>query len=105
MEFVNLTPHSIVLRGKDGDVTVAPSGQVARVATTQTVVAEVNGFPVVRTVQGEPQGIPSPEDGKVFIASTLVASVVRRADVLSPDTGPTAIRENGSWAGDQVASF
>jgi len=95
MEFINLTSHPIVvLIGEDRRV-FAPSGTAARVAITQEVVSMVDGIYVHRTVFGEAQGIPAPQEGVMYIASSLVAQAARRADVVAPDTGATAIRENG----------
>ena len=44
---------------------------------------------------GEVEGLPEPQPGVLYIVSMLVAQRVMRADVVSPDSGPTAIRENG----------
>lgn len=96
-EVVNLTPHPIRVADKDGNIVAVfpPSGLVARVATTAEVVAHIGDIPVVRTTFGEVAGVPDPKDGVVYIASTLVAQALRRRDVVSPDTGPTALREGG----------
>jgi hypothetical protein len=93
-EVVNLTPHAVSLADADGNViaTFPPSGQVARVATTTEVVGELMGRPISRTTFGKPTGIPDPQEGVVFLVSTVVAKEARRPDVVSPDTGPTAIR-------------
>jgi len=98
MSIINLTPHKIVVRLNGRDITIPPSGQVARVATNAELVAEVDGIPVYRTVFGAVEGLPEPKDGIVLITSTIVAqAAVRlgRTDVVSPDTGPTAIRQDG----------
>jgi hypothetical protein len=94
---INLTPHAISVANSEGDVvmTLPPSGNVARVATSQEVVRELAGRPVVRTVFGEVTGIPEPVEGTVYLVSTLVAQAARRSDVVSPDTGPTAVRKDG----------
>jgi hypothetical protein len=96
-EVINLTPHAISVANSEGDVvmTFPPSGNVARVATSQEVVWELVGRPVTRTVFGEVTGIPAPADGTVYLVSTLVAQAARRPDVVSPDTGPTAVRKDG----------
>jgi hypothetical protein len=96
MTFVNLTPHEIVVRETDDtERKFAPSGQVARVSVTSEKVAEPEGIPVLRQVFGQVQGLPEAVEGTLYITSTLVAQVARRADVVSPDTGPKAIREGG----------
>ena len=98
----NLTPHAITIRAQDGtEVTIPPSGTVARVSTTDEVVGTcpITGAPIVRRVFGEVTGLP--EDGTPCLVSALVLSAVPgRAGVYAPDTGPTAIRND---AGQIVA--
>jgi hypothetical protein len=96
-EVINLTPHAISVANSEGGVvmTLPPSGNVARVATSQEVVWELVERPVTRTVFGEVTGIPAPAEGIVYLVSTLVAQAARRPDVVSPDTGPTAVRKDG----------
>jgi hypothetical protein len=100
MKIVNLTPHTINVRIGDNDVSFPPAGTVARVATTSEVVAHVDvspgvTAPIARQAFGEVTGLPEPESGTLFVVSVLVAQAAKRPDVVSPDTGPTAIRENG----------
>lgn len=96
MQIVNLTPHAIVIRLADGsDRTIPPSGQIARMAMVPTEAEPVAGVPTVKTVFGEVVGLPPAEEGVVFVTSTPLAQRVARADVMSPDTGPTAIRVGG----------
>lgn len=92
---INLTPHAITLQRADGtQVTYPPSGVVARVASVEKVVDEVNGIPVISRTLGEAEGLP--EEGTVCLVSAMVLSAVPgRKGVFAPDSGPTAIRENG----------
>ena len=101
MKMLNLTPHAIVLRAVDGaEVTLPPSGVVARVQTTAEAVAGLNvdgrEWPIVQTKFGQVQCLPEPEEGTVFVVSLLVLQAatkqLERRDLLAPDTGPTAIR-------------
>lgn len=101
MKFVNLTPHVLNIVDDSGNtiLSVAPSGTVARVATQQTVVGNVAGIDVVRTVFGDVDGLPSPQDDVVYIVSTLVlqalkANGVDRDDVVAPDTSPASVVRN-----------
>lgn len=97
MKFVNLTPHAITVRLADGtDRTFAPSGTVARVATTPGVdLPDADGIPC-RSAQtwGEVEGLPAPADDTVLIVSALVLVRVSRQDVFAPDTGSDAIRND-----------
>jgi hypothetical protein len=92
MTLVNLTPHAIVLRLPDGtDLTIPPSGQVARVAVAPAAPVVVPGIPVPvlpAPVLGEVTGLPSPADGIGFIVSGMVAQAASRPDVFAPATGP-----------------
>jgi hypothetical protein len=97
VRFINLTPHPVIIvTGEGEEIVIPPSGQVARVAMTQEVVATVGGVPIVRTRFGEIEGLPEPEPSVLYITSTLVAQAAvalqGRQDVVAPDTGPTAIR-------------
>ena len=95
---VSLLPHDCVVRIDGRDIVIPPSGQVARVAATAREVATVGEIPIVVTEFGEITGLPEPQSGVLYLTSTLVAQAAARlgrADVVSPDTGPTAIREGG----------
>ena len=110
---VNLTPHEIQIvigTGAYGVHTIPPSGQIARcvVKTVPAGMIGALGFPLrdgkwnddpvawlSRQEFGAVEGLPEPKEGVWYIVSTLVAQQAKRADVVSPDTGPTAIRENG----------
>jgi hypothetical protein len=95
----NLTPHEIRVVGREDEYIIfPPSGEVARVSSTSENVGEVDGIPISVTTFGDLSGLPAPEDGVVYLVSLLVrqaAQGVGRIDVVSPDTGPTALRENG----------
>lgn len=109
VEFVNLTPHPIVVVRGDCPskidqsrlteftlATIPPSGVVARVKTSREKVGEINGIPLYKTVFGEVEDLPEPEEGKVFIVSILVLQAVagKRNDVVAPDTSPSgAVRD------------
>lgn len=94
--FINLTPHVVVVIAKNGNkIVVEPSGTIARVDSKQVVTGEVDGIPVVNTIFGDVTGIPEPKTGTIYLVSSLVAQAARREDVLAPDTGTTAVRENG----------
>lgn len=96
MNVINMTPHAIVVEDASGvRTTFQPSGSVPRLATSQEVVGRLFGVEVRRTVYGEIEGLPAPQEGVVYLVSGMVAAQARRGDVVAPDTGPTAVRENG----------
>lgn len=94
---INLTPHPINLADEAGNIvaTIPPSGTVARVQTASVEVVRLMGFPINRTTFGEVTGLPDPVEGVYYVASTLVAQAAKRSDVVAPDTGPTAVRQDG----------
>lgn len=91
----NLTQHYIRLYRPDGTaLELPPSGKVARVASAPEILGEVEGVPVLYTTYGQALNLPDPQEGVVFITSRMVAEVVKRADVVSPDTSPrSAVRD------------
>ncbi|TCJ98224.1 UNVERIFIED_ORG: hypothetical protein BDK47_11810 [Anoxybacillus amylolyticus] len=98
MKVVNLTSHTVRVVDDKGRslLVVPPSGTTARVTTQQAVVGSVAGVDVVRTVFGSVEGLPDPQDGVVFVVSTLVLQALKsagvdRTDVVSPDTSPASV--------------
>lgn len=94
MRLINLTPHEVVILVGGKPLRLAPSGRVARLEVAESE-AGVDGIPVVRTQFGEITGLPDPEPETFFVTSTIVAQAAARLgrrDVVAPDTGPTAIR-------------
>ena len=97
MDFVNLTPHAIVVKGKDGkEITFPPSGKIARVMTTDVVIDPANApFPVVKTKITGITGIDGIPEGHAGIVSSMVLDNLPRSvegAFFAPDTGATAIR-------------
>jgi hypothetical protein len=95
---VNLTKHVIrVFRG--GVVEEIPSSGFAGLSSTDEVVGSFEGVPLVRTAYGAIFGLPAPSPGVLYVVSGLVSSEAKRPDVVSPDTGPSALRKDGQvWA-------
>lgn len=81
---VNLTPHTLHVHTPGGVVTLAPSGEVARVSTVSVEAPPVEGLPTVVTSFGEVTGLPAPQEGVFLVVSGMVASAAPRPDVLSP---------------------
>jgi hypothetical protein len=108
---VNLTPHLIRL-AVGNSVTEIRSSGVARLTSKEIRVGSVDfmdgsgavvTIPVIRTEYGEITNLPAPCEGVLYVTSSLVASRANRPDVVSPDTGPTALRKDGDvWAVSNV---
>ncbi len=100
VRLINLTPHPITIVVGDQRLVLAPSGNVARVSQGYRDLGtlEVGGFdiPVVATTYGDIVGLPPEEPGTFYIVSAIVAQAAwakGRLDVLAPDTGAGAVRD------------
>lgn len=93
MNFVNLTPHALTIEG----LGTLQSQGVARCAALREETKPLAGIRLVRQSFGEVQGLPAPQADTIYIVSALVLGALKgsRSDVVAPDTGPDAIRENG----------
>lgn len=88
MKIINLTPHAINFVREDGRpiLTVEPSGSLARVSVRTETTGEIAGISVTKSVYGEVEGLPAPEDGTIYLVSSLVAGrVPNREDVFIPN--------------------
>lgn len=110
--FINLTPHAIVIIVGDETFTFPPSGAVARVTMVEQPET-VGCFPGIRRKAGAVV-VPDLAQFQVelgdgadpfvpywLIVSSMVLDAAQRTNhylvgrMCAPDTGPTAIRENG----------
>lgn len=83
---INLTPHEITIISEGGNITIPPSGTVARCAVTRRQVGSVDGIPVNRTVFGAVEGLPEPQPNTYYIVSAIVAQArPDRGDLLITD--------------------
>ena len=93
--FINLTPHDITVEDVSGvRHTFVSTGHfpVARVETNYEEVEDLFGFRHRVISFGSPSGIPDPLPGTIFIVSGMVKGATSRPDVVAPDTGPDAFR-------------
>ena len=99
--FINLTPHTIVLHGRNGRVEIPASGNVARVSQTRSVLDEDAGpeyghVDLVRYRPDQVTGLPTPEPGTIYIVSgQVLVACAGRSDVFAPDTDKGAVRDPG----------
>ena len=89
MNYINLTPHAIVLN--DGRI-YEPSGSIARVSSSFSAVVD----DVCQQVFGEIQDLPEPQVGVRLIVSGMVLSALKdtRKDVVAPATGHPDTQRN-----------
>ena len=87
--FINLTPHAIVLNNGS---CFEPNGSVARVSATFVEKEEY----FFKQEFGEVINLPEPKENTYYIVSALVFAATDRKDVVAPATGhPACVRENG----------
>ena len=93
----NLTPHAITIAPESGVKTIIPpSGKVARVKTSDRVVAvALQGIEIVATTIDAVDGIDGLPAGAAIIVSSMVLDNLPPNcpyEAYAPDTGATAIR-------------
>ena len=95
MKFRNLTPHAITVVREDGCETVFqpdPSGP-ARVSVRTETLPAIAGFRLQQQAFGKVENLPEFDGNTVLIVSALVLAQCKdRADVVAPDTGRDAVR-------------
>lgn len=86
IKFVNMTPHAVNFILTDGsERTFEPSGNLIRLSQKNEIVGEIDSLPLMKTVFGEPEGLPEFEEGVYYIVSALVKSALpHRSDLLVP---------------------
>jgi hypothetical protein len=101
-KFVNCMKHECTIQLPSGGiVTIPPSGVEAQVTETETVAStvEIEGEKVeISEFQyGAVQGLPEPSQRTIFIVNGMVLSALggSRPDCLAPNSGQSAVRENG----------
>lgn len=105
VEFVNLTPHEVVVFNEEGKevLRIPPSGEVLRVETETVKVGEIEGVPVY-ALKYVRVGLPEEKEGRYYIVSSVVLNFLRgskitRKDFLAPNTDKAIRDENGRIIG------
>lgn len=102
MNFANLTPHAIVVRTSDGDITLEPTTPPARVQNTAgNFLREIDGVPIFSAdVPGKIEGIPPLTRGHdVCRVSRRGGGAVARATRRGGRSGP---RHRPGGRGDPI---
>lgn len=99
--FVNLTPHPVTIHLDGKWLNINPGGEPARVEVEQKKIGEVAGMPIMLNSYGEITSLPDPKNGVIYIVSLIVRQALgeSRPDVMAPDTGSTASRNDGRVIG------
>ncbi len=103
MKFLNLTPHPVVLANGALRITFekeqgTPVARVEQVIEERTIEHEVApgmkiALPINMVARTEVHNLPEPQDGVMLIVSSMVATHVRRPDVIAPITDATCERD------------
>jgi len=99
-KFVNLTPHEIrVIKGNGEVMVIQPSGLIARIKEEILFDEVVEDVEMIEKRFSEVEGLPEKiEKNAIYVVSMMVKNTERlrsNSKFVVPDTGATAIRENG----------
>lgn len=100
MKFINLNKHGITLADATGNVLQefpadVPQELAAKVDPLEKDAPPMGSIPCITRAWGDVQNLPEPKEGVVYIVNSVVlAQVPHRDDVVAPDTGSTAHRND-----------
>jgi len=89
----NLTPHPIKVRTEGKEIEFPPTGIIPRVGTIETPSQAIEGIPTVTQSMGDVEGLPDAIYGVFLLVSAMVFNASDRTDLIAPDTGKGAIRD------------
>jgi hypothetical protein len=88
MNFINLTPHDIVVKRQDGEfVTFPKSGKVARVKVRTQTIDVFNGIAINNNTYGDVEDLPKRDKyhNNIYIVPRMVRDFCPdRTDLVSP---------------------
>ena len=94
-ELINLTPHDIKIVDDEGNMIAFISRQdvPARCSVERKQIGWIKDYPLYKTSFGEVENLPSPQEGKYFIVSRIIAEAMKgkRNDLVVPDN---TVRDN-----------
>lgn len=96
---INLNKHAVsgVFNGEVVSFPACEQGKECRVSVTSKEVERVPGMKCVETTYGEVQNVPEPQEGVVYIVNMIVLDrMPHRKDLIAPDSGPSAVRNEKS---------
>lgn len=89
IKLVNCTPHDVNLITKNGNITFPRSGIIPRLTEQQVKINSINSngieIDIMQKSFLEPEGLPEPQEGTIYIVSALVAGAVNRDDIVIPN--------------------
>lgn len=93
-KILNYTPHVVTLYRGERVIHSYPSLGCARVVTKEEKSAHILGIPIKQITERRVEGLPAPEEGTVYIVSSIVACCLDgvRNDLLVPDTYASSVK-------------
>lgn len=87
---VNCTPHDVNLVTESGNVIFPRSGIIPRLTEVQNKINSITvngiGIDIMKKSFNEPEGLPEPKKGTIYIVSALVAGAIKdRDDLVVPN--------------------
>ena len=86
VKVINCTPHDVVIISESGNITFERSGIIPRLKEVQQKINSVNSNGIEIDIMEksflEPEGLPEPKEGTIYIVSALVAGAVKHRDDL-----------------------
>lgn len=96
MQLVNLMKHALRIFNKSTLVIdTYPGNETPVVLHSESKTVTDGEYAVETVVYGEILNLPDPQPGVVYVAPLMVkerAKLLGRTDVMSPSSGPTAVR-------------
>ena len=91
VEFINLTPHEVVIFTENKTYVIPPSGEVLRLDNIKERVGNVLDIPLYKITYGEIPELPPEKPNTYYIVSSMVLLALRekgvhRKDIVAPDT-------------------
>lgn len=93
-KILNYTPHVVTIYREERVIHSYPSLGCARVVTKEEKSAHILGIPIKQITERRVEGLPAPEEGTVYIVSSIVACCLDgvRNDLLVPDTYASSVK-------------
>lgn len=82
-KIINLTPYNLNVIGKTEPI--KPSGTTARLHTNLMKVCEIDGIPIMSSVNSGVSNLPEPKEGVLYIVAAYIRQACSdRKDLASP---------------------
>lgn len=107
MQYINLTPHPIVVRlSRNNRIVIPETKQVARVKFATTYLDTINGIPIHERMVTAINALPKPRKDVLYIVSAMLQENAEdRTDLLSPDRYNAFVERGRMIETDRLVRF